>query len=74
MIYSAFEKSMFVGIFLYNVCINDYEWFYGWSGVFLRSMRLWPSTLWFISTTISTETKQGTRSLALISVVQFVDS
>ncbi|MEZ9658938.1 MULTISPECIES: hypothetical protein [unclassified Vibrio] len=34
MIYSAFEKSMFVGIFLYNVCINDYEWFYGWSGVF----------------------------------------
>ncbi len=34
MIYSAFEKSMFVGIFLYNVCINDLEWFYGWSGVF----------------------------------------
>ncbi|MFA0086440.1 hypothetical protein ACE1OE_10180 [Vibrio sp. E150_011] len=34
MIYSGFEKAMFVGLFLYNVCINDYEWFYGWSGVF----------------------------------------
>jgi hypothetical protein len=34
MIYSAFEKSMFVGLFLYNVCVNDYQWFYGWSGVF----------------------------------------
>ena len=29
MIYSAFEKSM-----LYNVCVNEYSWFYGWSGVF----------------------------------------
>ncbi len=34
MIYSAFEKSLFVGLFLYNVFINQYEWFYGWSGVF----------------------------------------
>ncbi|MBB1315403.1 MULTISPECIES: hypothetical protein [Aliivibrio] len=34
MIYSAFEKSMFVGLFLYNVCVNEYSWFYGWSGVF----------------------------------------
>ncbi|MEH6451590.1 MAG: hypothetical protein V7782_00985 [Psychromonas sp.] len=34
MIYSGFEKSMFVGLFLYNVVVNDYTWFYGWSGVF----------------------------------------
>lgn len=34
MIYSGFEKAMFVGLFLYNVCINDYQWFLGWSGVF----------------------------------------
>lgn len=34
MIYSGFEKAMFVGLFLYNVCVNDYQWFYGWSGVF----------------------------------------
>lgn len=34
MIYSGFEKAMFVGLFFYNVCVNDYDWFYGWSGVF----------------------------------------
>ena len=34
MIYSGFEKTMFVGIFFYNICINEYQWFYGWSGVF----------------------------------------
>lgn len=34
MIYSGFEKAMFVGLFLYNVFVNNYEWFYGWSGVF----------------------------------------
>lgn len=34
MIYSGFEKALFVGLFLYNVFVNNYEWFYGWSGVF----------------------------------------
>ncbi|GEA59119.1 hypothetical protein [Vibrio comitans] len=33
MIYSGFEKAMFVGLFIYNVCVNEYSWFWGWSGV-----------------------------------------
>ncbi len=74
-IYSAFEKSMFVGIFFIQ-CLYQWDQVNGFMvGVAcLRSMDLWSSTFGLSLLLSQLRQNKGTRSLALTSVVQHVDS